>query len=203
MAERALEAQKRDCGFGCVEDASWGHKTAVDRRSEMDAIEAILTRRSIRSYTDEPVDARDVETILRAAMAAPSAGNQQPWHFIVSSDKVRLAEWAETTPYGSILRRAPLGITVCADTRDLRHPAMWQEDCAAATENALLAAHALGLGAVWLGFWPKMERVGPLREVLGLPEGVEPFSVIAVGHPAEKKPPADRYDPARVHQDRW
>ena len=169
----------------------------------MDAIEAILTRRSIRDYTDEPVREADIETILSAAMAAPSAGNQQPWRFVVSTDRERIDAMAETTPYGSILRRAPLAIAVCADTRDLKHDVMWQQDCGAATQGALVAIHALGLGAVWLGFWPKMERVAPLRTVLELPEGVEPFCVLAVGHPAETKPPAGRYDPGAVHRDRW
>lgn len=169
----------------------------------MDAIEAILTRRSIRDYTDEPVREADIETILRAAMAAPSAGNQRPWRFVVSTDRERIDAIAETTPYGSILRRAPLAIVVCADTRGLKHEVMWQQDCGAAAQNALLASHALGLGAVWLGFWPKMERVAPLRTVLELPEGVEPFCVLAVGHPAETKPSVDRYDPDAVHRDRW
>lgn len=169
----------------------------------MDALEAIFGRRSIRKYTAEPVAEADVETILHAAMAAPSAGNQQPWRFVVTTDRAQLDAMAETTPYGKMLREAPLAITVCADTGGLKHDVMWQQDCGAATENALVAIHALGLGAVWLGFWPKMERVQPLRAVLGLPDGVEPFCVLAVGHPAEAKPPADRYDPSRVHRDRW
>lgn len=169
----------------------------------MDAIEAILTRRSIRAYTGEPVAESDVDTILHAAMSAPSAGNQQPWQFVVTSDRARLEKWAEATPYGSILLKAPLAIAVCADTRDLRHPVMWQQDCSAAVQNALLAVHALGLGAVWLGFWPKMERVEPLRAALDLPEGVEPLCVLAIGHPAEAKPSADRYSADRVHRDRW
>lgn len=169
----------------------------------MDAIEAILTRRSIRSYTDEPVSEADIETILRAAMAAPSAGNQRSWRFVVSTKREVLDRMAEATPYGKMLREAPLAIAICADIRDLRHPMMWEQDCSAATQNALLAIHALDLGAVWLGFWPKMERVEPLKEALGLPEGIEPLSVLAVGHPAEGQPPVDRFDPSAVHRDRW
>ncbi|MDY0339849.1 MAG: nitroreductase family protein [Coriobacteriia bacterium] len=169
----------------------------------MDTIEAILTRRSIRAYTEEPVADSDLEAILHAAMAAPSAGNQQPWHFVVTDDRERLAKWAETTQYGSMLLKAPLAIAICADTRDMRYSMMWQQDCSAAVENALLAIHALGLGAVWLGFWPKMERVEPLRAVLDLPEGVEPLCVIAVGHPDEHKPSVDRYQADRVHRNLW
>jgi nitroreductase len=169
----------------------------------MDALEAILGRRSIRAYTTEPVSEDDIETILRAAMAAPSAGNQQSWRFVVVTDRPQLDRMAECTQYGRMLRDAPLAIVVCADARELKHAAMWQQDCGAAAENALVAVHALGLGAVWLGFWPKMERVVPLRGVLDLPDGVEPFAVLAIGHPDESKPPSERYDPARVHRDRW
>jgi nitroreductase len=169
----------------------------------MDALEAILTRCSIRKYTAEAVSDDDITIILHAASAAPSAGNQQSWRFVVVTDRPQLNRMAETTQYGRMLREAPLAIVVCADTRGLQHSMMWEQDCGAATENALLAAHALGLGAVWLGFWPKMERVVPLRGVLELPDGIEPFSVLAIGHPAETKPPAERFDSSRVHRDRW
>ena len=169
----------------------------------MDAIDAIMSRRSIRKYTGEPVPEADIETILRAAVAAPSAGNQQPWRFIVITDRSQLAAAASSTPYGKMLLECAFALVVCADTRDLKHSTMWQQDCSAATENALLAAHALGLGGVWLGFWPKMERVDPLKAALGMPEGVEPLSVLAFGHPAESKPPSDRYSADLVHRDRW
>lgn len=169
----------------------------------MDALQAILSRRSIRAYTGEPVSAEMIETVLRAAMAAPSAGNQQPWRFVVLTERERLDAAATTTPYGVVLRRAPCAIVVCADTHDLKHEVMWQQDCSAAAENALLAAHALGLGAVWLGFWPKQERVAPLKAVLGLPDGVEPLTVLAMGHPAEEKPAAQRYDAGKVRFERW
>jgi nitroreductase len=101
-----------------------------------------------------------------------------------------------------MLPGAGLGIVVCGDTRALKHP-MWEQDCSAAIQNILLAAHALGLGAVWLGFWPEMERAEPLAEYLGLPDGVVPLSVLSVGWPAEQKPPADRYDPGRVRANHW
>ena len=166
-------------------------------------LEIIFARRSIRAYTRESVTAEDIDTILHAAMAAPSAGNQQSWRFVVTTEREMLDAMAECTPYGKMLREAPLAITVCADTRELRHPQMWQQDCSNAAENALLAIHALDLGAVWLGFWPKMERVEPLKAALGLPEGIEPLCVLAIGHPAEGQPPVDRYNAAHVHRDRW
>lgn len=169
----------------------------------MDALSCIMSRRSIRSYEPRSIAPDDVDAILRAAMAAPSAGNQQPWRFIVLNDRAALDAAAGTTPYGAMLREAPLALVVAADTRDLKHPGMWEQDCSAAVENALLAVNALGLGAVWLGYWPKMERVGPLKELLGMPEGVEPLAVLAIGHPAEEKPPAGRYEPSFVHVNRW
>ncbi len=169
----------------------------------MDTLECIFTRRSIRRFGDAPVTEGQIRTVLKAAMAAPSAGNQQPWRFIVLTEEPSRVAASECTPYGRMLLDAAFGLVVCADMSDLKHPQMWQQDCSAAVQNALLAAHAMGLGAVWLGFWPKMERVTPLKEALGIPEGVEPLAVIALGHPAESKEPADRYDAGFVHRERW
>jgi nitroreductase len=169
----------------------------------MDALDAIMTRRSIRRYSGEPVTPEQIETVLRAAQAAPSAGNQQPWRFIVITEQETLSAAAATSPYARMLGEAAFGIVVCGDTADLKHPVMWQQDCSAAVENALLAAHAIGLGGVWLGYYPKMERVASLKELLGIPEHVEPLAVLALGHPAETKPPSDRYDPSFVHHERW
>ncbi|MFU8891933.1 MAG: nitroreductase family protein [Anaerosomatales bacterium] len=169
----------------------------------MDALEAIMTRRSIRRFTGEPVTEEQIETVLRAAQAAPSANNQQPWRFIVLTERDTLVAAAATSPYARMLADAAFGIVVCGDTADLKSPGMWQQDCSAAVENALLAAHATGLGGVWLGYYPKMDRVELLKELLGIPEGVEPLAVLAIGHPAETKPPSDRYAPSFVHRERW
>lgn len=169
----------------------------------MDALEAIMSRRSIRRFADEPVSEEQIQTVLRAAQAAPSAGNQQPWRFIVLTERDTLAAVAATSPYARMLPEAAVGIVVCGDTAGLKHEGMWQQDCSAAVENALLAAHAIGLGGVWLGYYPKLERVAPLKELLGIPEGVEPLAVLAIGHPAETKPPSDRFDPSFVHRERW
>lgn len=169
----------------------------------MDALSCIMSRRSIRKYEPRGISPDDVDLIVRAAMAAPSAGNQQPWRIIVLNERAVLDGAADTTPYGKMLLEAPLALVVASDTRDLKHPGMWQQDCSAAVQNALLAAHALGLGAVWLGYWPKMERVTPLKELLGMPEGVEPLAVLAIGHPAEEKSPAGRYEPSFVHVNTW
>lgn len=169
----------------------------------MDAIEAILGRRSIRVYTDEPVDDATVETLLRAAMAAPSAGNQQPWHFVVVRSAEAREAVAAASPYAGMLVAASVGIVVCGDTSDEKYPDYWVQDCSAAIANLLIAAHAIGLGAVWLGCHPREERVARVKQALGLPAHIRPLGVISVGHPAEKKPPAERYDPERVHIERW
>ena len=102
-----------------------------------------------------------------------------------------------------MLKDAPLAIVVCGDERLERYKGFWVQDCSAATQNLLLAAHAVGLGAVWLGVYPVQQRVAKTQDLLGLPEGVIPLAIIAVGHPAERKPPADRYDASRVHRNSW
>jgi len=162
----------------------------------------VLARRSIRAYTDEPVSDDQVERLLRAAMAAPSAGNQQPWEFVVVRDRETLAAVPSFHPYARVLERTPVAIVVCGRAAG-RWPQFWGQDCAAAVENVLIEAQLLGLGAVWLGVHPLEERVVGLRRLLGMPDDVIPFAVVAVGHPAERKSPSDRYDPGRVHAERW
>lgn len=169
----------------------------------MDALEAILTRRSIRQFTDQSVSEAVVEDLLRAAMSAPSAGNQQPWQFVVITDREILDTIPSIHPYSAMLRQAPLAILVCGDEQLETHKGYWVQDCSAATQNLLLAAHARGLGAVWLGIYPRMDRVAGLRKLLGLPEHVVPMALVAIGHPAEHLPPAERYNAARVHRNRW
>jgi len=163
----------------------------------------VLRRRSIRKYTGERVSDEHVERLLRAAMAAPSAGNQQPWQFVVIRERGLLEAIPDVHPYAAMVPEAPLAILVCGDRRLERWPQYWGQDCAAATENLLIAATQLGLGAVWLGVHPLEERVDGLRALLGIPMDVTPFALVPVGWPAEAKPPSDRYDPERVHHDRW
>ena len=167
----------------------------------MEAYEAIMTRRSIRRFSAQVIDDDLVEKLLRAAMAAPSASNEQPWHFVILRDRATLGRITGFHPYADMLNEAGLAIAVCADTGHAR--GMWVQDCAAATENILLAAHAIGLGAVWLGVYPVDERWLPLQGLLGLPEGVIPCTLVALGYPAEEKMPSKRYDAGRVHRERW
>jgi nitroreductase len=169
----------------------------------MDILECMMARRSIRKFTGEPVGEETVERLLRAAMAAPSAGNQQSWRFVVLEDREVRIRVAACSPYAGMLPDAALGIVVCGETVGEKHEGYWVQDCSAAVENTLLAACALGLGAVWLGFHPNATRAECCQEVLGLPDHIVPLAVIAIGHPAEDKPPADRFNPEFVRKNRW
>jgi nitroreductase len=168
----------------------------------MEAIQAIMSRRSIRRYTDEGVSPEHERQLLEAAMAAPSAHNRQPWHFIVIRDRGTLDAIPEFHGYSNMLKEAPLAIVVCGDT-EVQTTDFWIHDCSAATENILIAANALRLGAVWLGVHPGEDLIENTRRLLGIPDHVVPLCIVSVGHPAVEKPPADRYNEERVHKDRW
>ncbi len=170
----------------------------------MDAMQALFSRRSIRKFTSGTVPDDTLREILEAAMSAPSAGNQQPWHFVVINARRILDEIPSFHPHSQMLKQAPLAVLVCGDPSLEKHAGYWVQDCAAATENLLVAIHAKALGGVWLGIYPREDRVSALRGLLGIPMHVIPFSLIAVGPPAEQKlPRPDRYNEARVHRNRW
>lgn len=176
-------------------------QTTNDADNKNAAIETIMTRTSIRSFTDQAVANETVETLLRAGMAAPTAVNAQPWHFVVVNERAKLDELAGTNRHGDMLRQAPLAIVVCGNMeKAMKGPgqAFWIQDCSAATENILLAAHALGLGAVWTGCYPIEERVATVSEVLGLPETIVPLCVIVMGYPNENPQPKDKWKPENV-----
>lgn len=167
----------------------------------MDALEALFTRRSIRSYTSDSVSEEDLKTILEAGMNAPSANNRQPWHFVVVDEREKLNGIMEAHPYTRMLAEAPIAIVVCGDP-DISE-SFWVQDCSAATENILLAARALDLGTVWCGVYPREDRVNVISVLFDLPETIVPLNVIALGHPAEEKGRVDRYQDSRVHRNAW
>ena len=169
----------------------------------MDAMEAIISRRSIRRYTGQTIPGEMIEQLLQAAMSAPSAGNMQPWQFVIIDDRKILDKIPKVHPYATMVREAPLAILVCGDLDLDGFGGYWVQDCSAATENILIAAQAKGLGGVWLGVYPVEDRVVGLRKLLDIPEQVIPFSLISIGYPAEQKPRSDRYDDSRIHHDRW
>ena len=169
----------------------------------MDVFEAIFGRRSIRRYTQEEITENDIETLLKAAMYAPSAVNKQPWHFIVFRNRKTVEKIIAVHPNARMLQQADAAILVCWDEL-LEHDAGFGPvDCAAATQNILLAAHGLGLGAVWVGIYPRIQRIEALHKIFELPEHIKPFSVISLGHPAEQKPFPERFDHRKVHSEKW
>ena len=164
-----------------------------------EAIKNIMTRTSIRKYTDQPVSKTDIETLLRAGMAAPTAVNRQPWHFVVVTDKAKLKELSGGR--GGMLEQCALAIVVCGNMEKTikgKGQEFWIQDCSAATENILLAANALGLGAVWTGGYPMEERVASISKALKLPETIIPLCTIVIGHPAESPTPKDKWKPENV-----
>jgi len=169
----------------------------------MDALEAIRTRRSIRRYQDRPVPQNLVQRVLAAAMSAPSACNAQPWQFVVIRDRKILKEVPRINPYAAMAEHAPLAILVCGDVSLEISAGYWVVDCAAAVQNLLLAAHTLGLGAVWTGVYPQQDRIEGFRNLLNLPQQVIPHSLIPMGYPAEEPADEDRFRPDRVHLDGW
>lgn len=170
----------------------------------METLAAILTRRSIREYTPQAVPDELVQKLLEAAMQAPSAGNQQPWHFIVVTDRKQMDALADALPFGKMLLTAPLGIVVCVDMELEKYRGFWVQDCSNATMNILLAAHDQGLGAVWVGVYPVEERVEGIKQVLGLPEQIVPLCVVPVGYPANSHQlPEKRYSESRLHHNHW
>ena len=169
----------------------------------MDIINLLKTRRSIRMMKTMPLSETQIEKILTAAMYAPSARNQQPWHFVVVTDRSILNEVTEIHPYSAMLIQAPLAILVCADHNLEQSTGYWVQDCSAATQNILIAAHGMGLGAVWLGVYPRDERISGLKVLFNIPENVTPLSLIAIGYADEEKAIPERYKSERIHQDKW
>lgn len=164
---------------------------------------AILLRRSIRHYTSDPVPSTMITDLLRAAMAAPSAGNEQPWQFVVINDRTILDKIPRFHPFARMLHEANTAILVCGDLSRVIHEGFWAQDCAAATENLLLAATELKLGAVWVAVYPREERVAAFRELLEIPQDIVPFALVPVGFPDEEKEPVDRFDSRRIHYNAW
>lgn len=183
-----------------------GKDAAAGNVSGNAVIGNIMTRTSVRTYQDRAVEDEKVETMLRAAMAAPSAGNKQPWKFVVVRDRNTLHEISANLRTMRMAESAPLAVIVCGDL-DNTFPEdgrdYWVEDTSAATENLLLAAHGLGLGAVWCGIYPMKERVAFLQRLLGLPENIVPLNVVPIGYPAEEPTPKDKWKPENVHYERW
>mgnify|MGYP002626410540 CR=1 FL=1 len=160
---------------------------------------SIFTRTSTRNFKPDKVESKYIIKILRAAMAAPSACNQQPWEFWVTDDKDIIARLSEASPYAKPVKNAPVVIVPCWNTDNLKVPIMAEIDMAMATQNILLEAEELGLGAVMIGIAPIPERMNAVAAILKLPENFKPFTIIPIGWPLNKHPQDDRYEPAKIH----
>lgn len=166
----------------------------------------IIGRVSVRRYADRPVTAGQVSAILHAAMSAPSAVNKQPWRFVVIDDAGLLTQLAEALPYAKMTAHAPVAILVCGDSERFLggvDNVLWEQDLSAASENILLAAHAIGLGAVWTCVYPHDERISPVRSILNLPDTLIPFCLIPVGYPDNNHAPMNKWHPDSIHQNRF
>ena len=179
---------------------------AASGKSEV-VFQNILNRKSVRAYTDRAVSREQLDTLLRAAMAAPTGRDMRPWKFVVIDDKEALAALSEQLPYAKMLPEAAAAIVVCGDlsvTDDKGQPSTnWTFDCSAATENLLLAAEAMGLGAVWTGVYPYEERQTAVSQALQLPEHIIPLNLIPIGYPKGDPQPKDKYNADNVHCNGW
>mgnify|MGYP006288731299 FL=1 len=165
----------------------------------MDTITALKTRRSIRQFTGEEIDKDILNICVECGMFAPSAGNEQPWHFIIITNRQILEKIPSIHQYAKMMPMASAGILVCFDPSLEKHKQMSCQDCAAATQNILLAAHAQGIGSCWLGIYPRRNRMDGFRRMFNIPDDIIPFSLVAIGVSQQKKMEADRFNPNRVH----
>ncbi len=171
-----------------------------------DALTVIHSRKSVREYTGEPVTKDQLIVLLKAGMAAPTALDKRPWVFVVITDKDMLSKLAEGLPYSRMIVQAGSAIVVCGDLNKIMEgeaKEFWVQDCSAASENILLAAEAIGLGAVWTGAYPITKNVEFVQKTLSIPENVIPLNVIAVGNPVGVEKPKDKFDTANIHWERW
>jgi len=164
-------------------------------------LEILFKRRSVRTYTDEPITEEDLHDMLEAAMSSPSAMAKDPWHFYVVRDQATRDKIADALPNGQMLRKAPLGIVIVGDIDKAHSNALsyMLQDCSASIENLLLAASTLELGACWLGVHPREERIQRIKEIFNLAENMIPIAVVAIGHPERTPEPRTRYDEQKVH----
>ncbi len=174
--------------------------------TENATIHDIMTRTSVRSYTDQPVEEATLDTLLRCAMAAPTAANKRPWRFVVINERAILDTISVRFKNMGMAAEAPVAVVLCGDTEstlDGQGRDFWVQDVSASAENMLLAAHALGLGAVWCGIYPMSDRVGEFKEMLNLPDNIIPMACVCIGYPSGNPTPKDKWTPDNIHYNAW
>lgn len=169
----------------------------------MELQDAIATRRSIRKFTDQDVSDETIDTIIRAAMMAPSAGNQQPWHFLITRDREKMCQIPNFHPYATMLKNTSVAIVVCGDPNGKKWPDFWPQDCSAALQNLLLSARDLGLGSVWAGLYPLEDRMEGMRKLFDIPDTIFPFAVVPIGWPNTEFKTMERYNASLIHLEKW
>lgn len=169
----------------------------------MDVLDALFTRRSIRKFSGEVPDDEDIKAIVRAGFYAPSAHNNQPWHFVVIKEEKVLKEIAEMHPYAKMLTQAGCAVIVCGDSEKEKRQGFLVQDCSAAIENMLLAAHGLDLGAVWCGLFPMNTLTDGVKNILSLPDNILPVGMVVIGNSLEERNASERYDETKVHFNKW
>jgi nitroreductase len=169
----------------------------------MELMEVLLTRRSIRKYTDKKIENEKIDILLKAAMYAPSAMNYQPWEFIVMDDKELFSELLKIITHAEMLKESTLAILVCGDLSKEKYEEYNAQNCSAATQNILLAAHDLALGAVWIAAYPNKEVIDKIKKLLNLPDNILPVSLISMGYPAEEKTAEERFIKEKIHFNGW
>ncbi|MGL4607066.1 MAG: nitroreductase family protein [Eubacteriaceae bacterium] len=163
----------------------------------------IFKRFSVRKYEDRPIEKEKIELLLKAAMQAPSAANQQPWEFLVVTDPVKLEALSQMSPYSKMVARCGAAIVLLGNLASAHFPQYWQQDLAAAAENILLQATDIDLGGVWLGVAPEEDRMAHISKIFDLPKNIQPFALISLGYPNESREIKERYDPSRVHYNQY
>ncbi len=190
----------------CAQNTNQSMQTETTNPQQEAVLNAIQTRASIRKFTGEKISNEQINTLLRCAMSAPSAMNKQPWAFVVVTDEALLRKMGEAFPFCRCDNGAACAFVMCGDmtkTIEGEGQGFWINDVSAATENLLLAAHAMGLGAVWTGVYPSRERTAQVQELLGLPEYIIPMCIVPVGIPAEQPAVKQKFKEENVHYNRW
>lgn len=191
-------------GIRCIQGMQFCLSVHVrEKVRKMEFAEVVHTRRSIRGYTNKAVSEEMIDTVIRAAMAAPSAGNQQPWHFIVIRDRKNLDQIPSFHPYAKMVQKCRVAVLICGDPEGKKWPAFWPQDCSAAAQNLLLSARSQGLGTVWAGVYPDERRMAGFRKLLKIPGNIWPFALIPIGWPDSEFQQMDRYNKTLIHRETW
>ena len=188
--------------IACLAGSAWAAEEALVN----DTLKTIFSRKSVRSYKSEPVPKEKLELLIRAGMAAPTAVDKRPWEFIVVTDRTVLKQLADALPFAKMADKAAAAIIVGGDVRRQwggMDSDYWIMDCSTATENILIAAESMGLGAVWTAVYPEDSRIRTVRQTLGIPSHIVPLNLIPLGVPTGREKPKDKYDPKKIHWDKW